>query len=149
MPGLRGCLGPGSWGAMWAGREGLAPPGSRLALVGADCVYTFPAHSAHARLLFPGPLPPLAACTICTFAALAAESCLPQPRTPLQEAPGPGTTSYTTGSHPRLRVKPGLRLDLLNPDHDAVPTEAESHSLEKSLCLEVGVGMIREGAPSN
>lgn len=87
LPGLGGCLGPGSWGAMWAGREGLCPPGSRLALVGADCVYTFPAHPAHARLLFPGPLPPWALRAICTFAATAAESCLPQPRTPLQKAP--------------------------------------------------------------
>lgn len=52
--GLGGCPGPGSWGAMWAGWEGLSPPGSRLALVGADCVYTFPTRPAHARLLFSG-----------------------------------------------------------------------------------------------
>lgn len=51
LPGQLGCH------VGWVG--GLSPPGSRLALVGADCVYTFPAHPAHARLLFPGPLPPL------------------------------------------------------------------------------------------
>lgn len=68
--GLGGCPGPGSWGAMWAGREGPSPPGSRLASVGADCVYTFPTHPAHARLLFPGTLPPLGSlCTTGTFAA--------------------------------------------------------------------------------
>lgn len=28
LAGLGGCLDPGSWGAMWAGREGPPPPGS-------------------------------------------------------------------------------------------------------------------------
>lgn len=70
--GLGGCPGPGSWGAMWAGWEGLSPPGSRLALVGADCVYTFPTRPAHARLLFSGsPTPGL--CTVCMLAAPIAE----------------------------------------------------------------------------
>lgn len=53
------CLpGPGSWGAMWAGREGLSPPGSRLALVGADCVYTFPTPGPRSPLILRA-LPPL------------------------------------------------------------------------------------------
>lgn len=86
LPGLGGCPGPGSRGAMWAGREGLSPPGSRLASVGADCVYTFPTHPAHARLFFSGLSHPWALCTVCTLAASAAESCHPRPGEPLREA---------------------------------------------------------------
>lgn len=66
-----GSLGPGSWATMWAGREGSSPPGSRLALVGADCVYTLPAHPAHIQLIpraspIPGSLCNLHTCSFCS-----------------------------------------------------------------------------------
>ena len=93
---LGGCPGPGSWGAMWAGWEGLSPPGSTLALVGADCVYTFPTRPAHARLLFSGLSHPWALHSLhagssyCRVATLGRE--LLFRRLPRAEAPFPRPT---------------------------------------------------------
>ena len=93
---LGGCPGPGSWGAMWAGWEGLSPPGSTLALVGADCVYTFPTRPAHARLLFSGLSHPWALHSLhagssyCRVATLGRE--LLFRRLPRAEAPFPWPT---------------------------------------------------------
>lgn len=71
-----GCVGwpwrlPGPWQlgchVGWAG--GAPSPRERLASVGADCVYTFPTHLAHAPSYSPGLSHPWALCTTCTFAA--------------------------------------------------------------------------------
>lgn len=125
-----GCdsLGPGSWGAMWVGREGPSPPGSRLALVGADCVYTFPAHPAHARLL-PRASPTLGSlcnlhiCSSCCtksfphlellYGRLLLPRCPPSSEappqgTPTAQVPATGDT-HCPGALPHLKLHHGRR----------------------------------------
>lgn len=138
--GLGGCPGPGSRGAMWAGREGLSPPGSRLALVGADCVYTFPTRPAHARLLFSGLSHPWALHSLhtgssyCRVATLSRE--LLFRRLPGAEVPLPRPTISHPSSWAEAHAGGG-------PSVPKRLSPSPSHFLRKSCCLEMRAEKFR------
>lgn len=138
--GLGGCPGPGSRGAMWAGWEGLSSPGSRLALVGADCVYTFPTRPAHARLLFSGLSHPWARHSLhagssyCRAATLGRE--LLFRRLPRAEVPLPRPTISSSSSWVEARAGGGPGVpERLSP--------SPSHFLGKSCCLDMRAEKFR------